>query len=79
MFPQEMLVADTVRRGAGLRIYELGEYAHFRHFFQNNGVVNRLGRVTPPGEGAVIAADDRGNIAGVNAPTAEGLDRKSVV
>ena len=73
MLAQKMLVLDAPGRGDGFGVHCLGEHGHLRYLLQHNRVVHCLGGVLPPGEGAVAAADDGGDVDGVDVPPPEGL------
>lgn len=57
----------------GLGIDGFCQHGHLCHLLQNHGVVHRLRGVPAPGEGAVVPADDGGDVDGIDAPQPEGL------
>ena len=69
-----MFVLQVLGRRGGVGVHLTGQQGHFGYFFQHHGMVDGLGRVLTPGEGAVAVADDARHSHRVNAPAGESLD-----
>ena len=68
-----VLILNALGGGGGVGIHLAGEDRHFCDLLQNDRVVDGLGRVPAPGEGAVAVADHGGDRHGIDAPVAEAL------
>ena len=76
MFAHVMFVLQVLGCRGSAGVYLTGQQGHFGHFFQYYGVVDGMGRILAPGEGAVAVADNSRDGGGVQAPVLECLDNE---
>ena len=74
MFAREVLIQNALWLGGDVGVDQFGQKRHFRDLLGDDGVIDGLRGVLAPGEGAVVPADDGGNMYGVDAALAKGLD-----
>ena len=73
MLAEEMFILQELRRILCLGQQMTGQQRHFGHFFQHNSVIDCLGRVFAPDEGAMMGAQSGGHMDRIQLPVPESL------